>query len=117
MTAVQPEQPPTAPVTVLAADGSRLAQLLAAYEPAKAAAEEAKQRYEALTLAIKIELTTAQPHAGRIMLSGAPGLPRLKLAWRDTVRLDAKRLKNDLPDLYTLYAVQSGNWTLTREDR
>ena len=111
------QEPPAPPVTVLAADGTRLAQLLAAYEPAKAAAEEAKQRYEALTLAIKIELTTQQPHAGRIMLSGAPGLPRLKLAWRDTVRLDARRLKEEQPALYTLYAVTGGNWTLTREDR
>lgn len=112
----QSGQPP-APVTVLAADGTRLAQLLASYETAKAAAEEAKQRFEALTLAIKIELTTAHPHNGRIILSGAPGLPRLRLSWRPTVRLNSRQLKIDLPALYDLYAVQSGNWELRRADQ
>ena len=111
------QEPPAPPVTVLAADGTRLAQLLAAYEPAKAAAEEAKARYEALTLAIKVELTSAHPQTERIVLSGGPGLPRLRLAWRDTVRLDSKRLKSELPALYELYAVKSGNWELRRADQ
>ena len=113
----QPPDPPAAPVAVLAADGTRLAQLLAAYEPAKAAAEEAAQQYEALTQAIKIELTTAHPQAERVMLSGAPGLPRLRLAWVRSVRLNSRKLKQELPALYDLYAVQSGHYELRRMDQ
>lgn len=110
------QQPAPGPVVATAAPGSRLEQLLAQYETAKAAAEEATHRFEAITLAIKGELTGEHPNQPLIMLSGAPGLPHLVLRWRSAWRLDSKRLKAELPETYVQYAVQGGNWELRRED-
>lgn len=109
MTQLQDSPPP---LSVLAPPGSRLEELLASYEAAKAAAETATSRFKAITDGIKSELSGTYPGTAEMILSGAPGLPSLKLAWRLTWRLNSKQLKEDNPLLYVQYAEQSGTWEL-----
>lgn len=104
-----------APVQVTAPPGSRLEELLASYEGAKAAAEEATARFEAITGAIKAELSSAYPGTGDISLSGAPGLPRLKMTWLHPWRFDSKRLKEENPLMYVRYAKQGGHYELRQQ--
>jgi hypothetical protein len=101
------------PITVTAYPGTRLEQLLASYESAKAAADEAKARYEALTDSIKAELDAATPEGTReIILSGPPGLPQLRMAWKTPYRFDVKRFRLENPVLYVQYEVQGGHWDM-----
>lgn len=102
-------------VEVMAVPGSRLEELLASYESAKADSEAAVQRFEAITAAIKAELSAAVPDTPEIGLSGKPGLPRLKLSWIRPWRFDSKRLKEEDPLTYVRYAVQGGHWELRQQ--
>lgn len=105
---------PVVPVT--AAPGSRLEELLASYESAKAAAQEAADRFEAITDAIKNEMTAAAPNGTTVItLSGAPGLPQLKMTWKRPWRFDSKRFKAEHPRMYVQYEKQGGNWELRQE--
>lgn len=104
------ERPPRLAVTAPA--GSRLEELLAAYESVKASAEEAASRFKTLTDAVKAELSAAHPGATDMVLTGAPGLPALRLAWVESWRLAAKRLKEDDPHTYVKYAEKNGHWEL-----
>lgn len=115
MTGQQPEARPAA-VPVTAAPGTRLEQLLASYESAKAAADEAKTRFEALTDAIKAELAASVPDGTtEIALSGSPALPRLRMAWKQPYRFDVKRFRAECPALYVKYEARSGHWELRLE--
>jgi hypothetical protein len=107
--------PAPAPVMLLAPPGSRLEELLASYESAKAAAEEAAARFEAVTQGIKAELANAAPGATSIGLAGGPGLPRLRLSWRTPWQFDTKSFKRDYPVLYVKYGSQGGRWELRAE--
>lgn len=110
------EAPPPAPSIVLAQPGTRLEQLLASYEGAKAAADEAKSRYKALTDAIKAELAASAPPGTEVItLAGPPALPRLRMTWKAPYRFDAKRFRVEHPRLYVQYEVQGGNWDLRME--
>jgi hypothetical protein len=97
---------------VTAEPGSRREELLASYESAKAAAEEAASRFKTITDALKADLSGAYPGVEGMTLSGAPGLPRLSMSWRKSWRVDTRRLKEEQPLLYVQYAVQSGTWDL-----
>ena len=110
-------QPSPPPVPVSAEPGSRLEQLLASYEGAKAAAQEAKDRFEAITEALKAEIAAAAPQGStEIMAGGAPSLPRLKLSWKRPYRFDVKRFRAERPLLYVRYEVRSdGHWELRAE--
>jgi hypothetical protein len=110
MTQEQPEARNRLPV--FAQPGSRVEELLAAYEPAKAAAEEASGRYKAITDAIKAELASANPGVREMLLSGMPGLPQLRMTWVEPLRFDTKRFKEDHPVEYVRYTRQGGNWDL-----
>lgn len=99
-------------LVVAAPAGSRLEELLATYESAKAAAADAESRYKAVTDAIKAELSSANPGVAEMTLAGQPGLPRLSMTWVRPWRLDTKRFKEDHPHLYVQYATQSGHWDL-----
>jgi hypothetical protein len=104
------------PITVTAPPGSRLEQLLASYESTKAAAEEAKSRYEALTDAVKAELDAATPEGTQeIVLTGSPGLPQLKMTWRSPYRFDVKKFRAEHPRLYVQYEVKGGHWEMRQE--
>lgn len=98
-------------VILTAEPGSRLEELLAMYEPLKAAAEEAASRFKAVTDALKAELPALAPEGtAAITLSGVPGLPVLHQTWVETWRLDSKQLKADDPVTYVRYAVKGGHW-------
>lgn len=109
-------QPLAEPGIVLARPGTRLEQLLASYEGAKAAAEEARSRYEALTDAIKAELAASAPEGTtEMILAGSPALPRLRMSWKRPWRFDSKRFKAEHPKLYVRYETRGGHWELRQE--
>jgi hypothetical protein len=101
------------PVVLTTSPGSRLEQLLASYENVKAAAEEAKSRQDALTDALKAEMTGAVPEGTQeIILSGPPGLPALRMTWKQPYRFDVKRFRDEHPALYVRYETRGGHWDL-----
>ncbi len=106
------------PVQLTASPGTRLEELLAAYETAKAAKEEAVARFDAITDALKAEMATAAPQGSTdITLSGqSPGLPRLHLMWTRPYRFETKRFRADHPGLYVRYEVRGGQWGLRQVD-
>lgn len=105
------------PTVVTAAPGSRLEQLLASYESAKAAADEAKSRFDALTDAVKAELDAATPEGTQeIILTGSPGLPQLRMTWKRPYRFDVKKFRAEYPALYVQYEIRGGHWDL-RQDK
>jgi hypothetical protein len=99
-----------APVRINAAPDSRLAQLAAAYAEAKAQANEAADRLDGITDALKAEMTTAAPDSGTIELDGP--VP-LRLSARESWRLDTAKLKAADPETYVRYAKKSVSWVLT----
>lgn len=105
--------PATETVQVRPETGSRLEQLHAEYESAKAAADEAAARLKSITDAIKAELTEAAPGAGRLQLLSPHG-PALGLTYTESWRIDTPRLKRENPELYVAYAVKSGSWRLAQ---
>jgi hypothetical protein len=104
------EQKPT--VLATAQPGSRLEQLLAQYDTAKAESEEAVARFKAITTALKAEASAMCPGAEDIALSGAPSLPRLRLSWRRPWRFNTDKFKEEQPYLYVKYSEQGGHWEL-----
>jgi len=109
------EQPKEPPFQVSAQPGSRLEELLASYESAKAAAEEAASRFEAIKDAIKAETTAACPEGTtRASITGTPGLPKLKLAWMTPYRFDSKRFKEEQPEMYVRYEKKIGFWEIRK---
>jgi hypothetical protein len=104
------------PAVIAASPGSRLEQLLASYESAKAAADEAKTRFEGLAEAIKAELAAQVPAgAGDILLSGPPSMPRLRMSWKSPYRFDVKRFRAENPVMYVRYETRGGHWELRQE--
>jgi hypothetical protein len=111
MTTPKPQEPPAFPVT--AQPGSRLEELLAMYESAKAEAAEAKSRFDGITSGLKAEIAAACPDGTtRASLTGAPGLPRLRMTWLTPWRFDSKTFKEEQPYLYVKYSKQGGHWDL-----
>lgn len=106
----KPEPKPSA--TAMAAPGSRLEQLLASYETEKASAADAAARFKAVTDALKAELSAAFPGQKDVVAAGAPNLPKLRLSWRTSWRLDTDKFKAEQPVLYVKYSKPSGHWEL-----
>jgi hypothetical protein len=99
-----------------AGPGTRLEQLLASYEPVKAAYEEAKARLDALTDALKAEMSAAAPEGSTDMvLDGGPALPRVRVSWKQPYRFDVKRFRTDYPQIYVKYETRGGHWELRLE--
>lgn len=104
--------PKPARAVVAAESGGRLEQLAEAYAVAKPAADAAAAHLEMLTDAIKLELTMAAPGAEQVDFT-APALEvPLRLSARTSWRLDTKRLKAEVPEVYVRYAKQSSYWDL-----
>ena len=103
--------PEAGPLVVSAEAGTRLEQLQAAYADAKAEADDAAAKLKAITDAIKVELTSIAPGEARIELAPGPG-PALRLAYSESWRVDARRLKAENPLIYATYAKKSHSWTL-----
>jgi hypothetical protein len=105
------------PVQLTAVPGSRLEELHASYDIVKAQYEDAKARYDALTAALKNEMAATAPAGSTdITLTGAPGLPRLRLRWLRPYRFDSKRFKADNPYLYVQYEKRGGHYDLRAAD-
>lgn len=113
----QPQERRRVPFLVTAESGSRLEALLASYEAAKAAAAEAKARFDAITDGIKDELARGCPEGTTsVRLSGAPGMPRLAMAWQAPWRFQSKDFAKDYPYLYVKYSRQGGHWILSEAE-
>ena len=111
--AAAPEVPVPAAVTLQSVPGSRLEQLLASYESVKAAYEEAQARMNALTDALKAEMSASAPQGTQeILLTGPPGLPQLRMRWQSPYRFDVKRFRNENPALYVQYETRGGHWEI-----
>jgi len=105
----------TTPPTVLEAEpGTRLAELAARYDEAKALADESAKALKAITDAIKVELEAAAPGNPKVDLH-AQGLARpLRMSWVERWDLDTKALKAADPVTYVTYAKKSGRWQLAQ---
>jgi hypothetical protein len=98
--------------TIDAESGSRLEQLSEAYAAAKPAFEEAKERLDTITDAIKLELTMAAPGSHKVDLTCPALASPLRLSARTSWRVDAKALKAHDPETYVRYAKQVTYWEL-----
>ncbi len=107
--------PAPLPVLLYAPPGSRLEELLASYDSARAAAEEAAARFKGVTDGIKAELAAGAPGVTRVTLAGGPGLPRLRMAWVPRWDFHVKDFRADHPLLYVKYGEQGGRWELRAE--
>jgi len=94
------------------AEDTRLAQLAAQYDLAKAESVKATEALKAITDAIKVELTNAAPGETDVRLE-SPELARpLRLTAITSWRVDATKLKTEAPEIYVRYAKQSTAWRL-----
>jgi len=108
---IEPETHSAAQV-VLPEDDTRLAQLLAQYDLAKAERDKAAEAFEAISAAIKAELVNAAPGAHDIRVEH-PELARpLRLFAVESWRIDAKKLKAESPETYVRFAKKSTAWQL-----
>lgn len=102
-------------VVVQPTASERLATLHALYADAKAAADEAEERLDAIKAGIKAELAQAAPEGSqRILLPADPetGGPALTLTYSERATFDSRRFKREDPETYVRYAKFSGTWTL-----
>lgn len=105
---------PQPPAVVKSRKGSRLAQLLDAYPDAKAAADEAAAQLKAVTDGIKFEAGQAAAGQPKVTICppGGSAAPKLELDYRESWRIDSKKLKAEDPETYVRYAKKSGAWYL-----
>lgn len=93
--------------------GSRLHELIAEYDNAKAAAAQAEERFTLIKDGIKAELSAVAPATETTILVTSDQLTRsLRLSASESWRLDARALKKDDPSLYVRYAKKSVTWVL-----
>jgi len=91
---------------------TRLHQLAAAYDAAKATADEATERLNEIKDGIKAELVAAAPGEKSVLLKSADLHTPLRLSASVQWRLDSKSLRADLPETYVKYAKQTTIWSL-----
>lgn len=91
---------------------TRLAQLVAQYDMAKAEAAKAEESLKAITDAIKVELINAAPGSEDIRLESPELAKPLRLFAVSSWRVDTKKLKAEAPEVYVRYAKQSTAWQL-----
>lgn len=108
----QPNVPPK-PVVVTPQAGTRLEQLHASYEEAKAAKDEAETRLKGITDAIKAEVQQLAPGSERMEIRGDYG-PALSMTYVESWRVDSKRMRAEDPETYVRYAVKQGTWKLEK---
>lgn len=94
---------------------SKLEQLAAEHDDAKAALEKATERYKLVKDALKSELVRAAPGKTEIRLNSDYLARPLKLvAKKGAMRLDSDRLKAERPDIHEQYLKQGRpSWTLS----
>lgn len=100
------------PYAVVAQPGTRLAQLHELYAGAKAKADAAAEELKAVTDGIKAELAASAPEGStKVDLLGEGRTP-LRLDYRESWRIDSRKLKATEPETYVRYARKSGAWYL-----
>jgi hypothetical protein len=101
-------------VTVLVHPGpdSRLAQMCAQYDLAKAEADKAAQALKAITDAIKLEAVQAAAGETSVIVDHPDLTQPLQVAYTERWTVDAKKLKTEQPETYVRYAKQGGSWSL-----
>jgi hypothetical protein len=106
--------PPAPPkkVVVHVEPGSRLESLLALRDAAKAAVDAAEAQMRTVKDGITAELTAMHPGTGAFDIPAAPGRSALTLRYSAPNMFDAKRFKEERPDLYPNYLKPSPRWTL-----
>jgi hypothetical protein len=105
-----PPKPP--PVVITAQPGSRLTDLLDRRDIARAQQADLTGQVDALTAAIKNEVTEACAGAAVIDID-SPGRKRLRLAWRQGNRVDTAALKREMRHVYDHYLRPGkGYWEL-----
>jgi hypothetical protein len=110
--AVPPTKP--APTTVEAKPDTRLAQLSAQYDLAKAEVDKATETLKAITDGIKAELVKSAPGASDVRLR-AEGLERpLRLLEVTARRVNSQRLKAEQPAIWATYSDESTSFRLER---
>jgi len=93
---------------------SRLAQMSAQYDLAKAEVDKATEALKAITDAIKVEMVKAAPGAHDIRLD-AEGLERpLRLLAVTSRRVNSARLKAEQPAIWATYSDESTSFRLER---
>jgi hypothetical protein len=92
--------------------GSRLEQLAAQYDLAKAEAEKAADALKAITDGIKLELANAAPGETDVRLDSTELAAPLRLLAIESWRVDSKKLKTEAPEIYVRYATKSTAWQL-----
>jgi hypothetical protein len=113
MTTMPIEAEAQSPAAVVTPDAdTRLAQLVAQYDLAKAEAAKADEALKAITDAIKLELINAAPGHDDIRLESPELVKPLRLFAVTSWRVDAKKLKAEAPETYVRYAKQSTAWQL-----
>lgn len=105
---------PPEPLVVAPPADTRLGQLHASWEQAKADADEAAERLKVITDGIKSELAEAAGDETRMELLGDNG-PPLVLAYVESWRFDSKKLKTEDPATWVRYATKGGSWRLERK--
>lgn len=108
--------PGTAPPAIVNVEpGTQLASLLAEYETLKPQLDPLKKRLEALTKAIKLRAIESVPDWTPRIAIQSQEFGTYGVEWRGNWRLDTPRLKDEQPQIYAAYAVQSGAWVLTKD--
>jgi hypothetical protein len=113
----QPQDGPTIepkPAQVTPQAGTRLEQLHALYEEAKARKDEAEKALKAITDGIKSEVFSQLPEGATAATIAGQAGPPLAMTYVESWRLDSKRMKSEDPELYVRYAVKSGTWKLEK---
>lgn len=98
--------------TIVPSEGSRLEQLAAQYDMARAEADKAAAALKAITDGIKAELAQAAPGETDIRLDSDLLAAPLRMLHKTSWRVDTKKLKSEAPEIYVRYATQSGSWEL-----
>lgn len=109
-----PPPPPQVPLVTPETD-SRLDQLAARYETAKAEKEAAEKALKEITDGIKAELSQRHPGQTEVLLS-SPHLTSGPLQLKAVPKwsIDSKKLKVEDPVTYTRWARQSTSWYLNQ---
>lgn len=110
MTGPQIEQRPR---VIRPVPDSRLDQLLAQYDLAKAEADKAAETLKPITDGIKSELAAQLADGETVLEVTSDHLARpMRLSNVESWRVDAKKLKAEDPLTYVRYAVQGHSWKL-----
>lgn len=108
-----PAQPFAIP-QVTPVPGSRLEQLMAMRETARAAAKDAADRLKAIEAGIMTEAAAASPGTGAVDITGSPHWPALRLRWHQgDWYVPAGTLRTSQPLIWdALKQQKKGHWQL-----